>query len=30
MWYSKDWKDYELIDCGRGEKLAKKAAEVLR
>ena len=23
MWYSKDWKDYELIDCGRGEKLER-------
>ncbi len=23
MWTSKDWKDYELIDCGRGEKLER-------
>ena len=22
MWRSDQWKDYELIDCGRGEKLA--------
>ena len=23
MWTSQDWKDYELIDCGRGEKLER-------
>ena len=23
MWASTDWKDYELLDCGRGEKLER-------
>ena len=23
MWVSDQWKDYELIDCGRGEKLER-------
>ena len=23
MWRSDQWKDYELIDCGRGEKLER-------
>ena len=21
MWIAEDWKDYELLDCGGGEKL---------
>ena len=29
MWYSKDWKDYELIDCGRGEKLERWGDQLL-
>ena len=23
MWASTGWKDYELLDCGKGEKLKK-------
>ena len=23
MWASTDWKDYELLDCGLGEKLER-------
>ena len=23
MWVSADWKDYELLDCGGGEKLER-------
>ena len=23
MWIAKDWKDYELLDCGGGEKLER-------
>ena len=23
MWYSEDWKDFEVIDCSKGEKLER-------
>ena len=23
MWISSDWKDYELLDCGGGERLGR-------
>ena len=23
MWIAEDWKDYELLDCGGGEKLER-------
>ena len=29
MWIAKDWKDYELIDCGRGEKLERWGDQLL-
>ena len=29
MRYSKDWKDYELIDCSGGEKLERWTREIL-
>ena len=29
MWLSKDWKDYELIDCGSGEKLERWGKYIL-
>ena len=29
MWLSKDWKDYELLDCGSGEKLERWGKYIL-
>ena len=29
MWLSNHWKDYELIDCGRGEKLERWGDQLL-
>ena len=29
MWISTHWKDYELIDCSRGEKLERWGRQVL-
>ena len=29
MWLSCKWKDYELIDCGRGEKLERWGDQLL-
>ena len=29
MWASDNWKDYELIDCGRGEKLERWGDQLL-
>ena len=29
MWIAKDWKDYELLDCGGGEKLERWDRQVL-
>ena len=29
MWLSDNWKDYELIDCGRGEKLERWGDQLL-
>ena len=29
MWVSDQWKDYELIDCGRGEKLERWGDQLL-
>ena len=29
MRYTKDWKDYELIDCSNGEKLERWENQVL-
>ena len=29
MWLSRDWKDYELIDCGGGEKLERWGKYIL-
>ena len=29
MWISEHWKDYELIDCGRGEKLERWGSYLL-
>lgn len=29
MWTADQWKDYELIDCGRGEKLERWGNEIL-
>ena len=29
MWVSNDWKDYELLDCGRGEKLERWGEKLL-
>jgi 23S rRNA (cytosine1962-C5)-methyltransferase len=29
MWIAENWKDYELIDCGRGEKLERWGNEIL-
>ena len=29
MWLSEHWKDYELIDCGRGEKLERWGDQIL-
>ena len=29
MWLAKNWKDYELLDCGRGEKLERWGSHVL-
>ena len=29
MWLSCEWKDYELIDCGRGEKLERWGDQLL-
>ena len=29
MWRSDQWKDYELIDCGRGEKLERWGDQLL-
>ena len=29
MWLSDQWKDYELIDCGRGEKLERWGTQLL-
>lgn len=29
MWLSDQWKDYELIDCGRGEKLERWGDQLL-
>lgn len=29
MWVSDQWKDYELIDCGRGEKLERWGEQLL-
>lgn len=30
MWIAKDWKDYELLDCGGGEKLERWRSEERR
>ena len=29
MWLSDKWNDYELIDCGRGEKLERWGEQLL-
>ena len=29
MWASTGWKDYELLDCGRGEKLERWGKYIL-
>ena len=29
MWYSENWKEYELIDCGRGAKLERWGDQLL-
>ena len=29
MWLAKNWKDYELLDCGRGEKLERWGSHLL-
>lgn len=29
MWVAEHWKDYELIDCGRGEKLERWKGQIL-
>ena len=29
MWIAKDWKDYELLDCGGGEKLERWGRQIL-
>ena len=29
MWLSDKWSDYELIDCGRGEKLERWGDQLL-
>jgi len=29
MWLAADWKDYELLDCGRGEKLERWGSQLL-
>ena len=29
MWVANDWKDYELLDCGRGEKLERWGDKLL-
>ena len=29
MWIAKDWKDYELLDCGGGVKLERWDRQVL-
>ena len=29
MWLSQDWKDYELLDCGKGEKLERWGKYIL-
>ena len=29
MWLSDKWSDYELIDCGRGEKLERWGGQLL-
>ena len=29
MWIAKDWKDYELLDCGGGEKLERWGKQIL-
>ena len=29
MWIAKDWKDYELLDCGGGEKLERWDRQIL-
>lgn len=29
MWVSDQWKDYELLDCGRGEKLERWGSRIL-
>ncbi len=29
MWIADDWKDYELIDCGSGEKLERWGSQIL-
>ena len=29
MWVSDKWRDYELLDCGRGEKLERWGDRIL-
>ena len=29
MWISSDWKDYELLDCGGGERLERWGSSFL-
>ena len=29
MWITKDWQDYELLDCGGGEKLERWDQQIL-
>ena len=29
MWIAKDWRDYELLDCGGGEKLERWDKQIL-
>ena len=29
MWIAKDWQDYELLDCGGGEKLERWDKQIL-
>ena len=29
MWLANNWKDYELLDCGRGEKLERWGDKIL-
>ena len=29
MWIAENWKDYELLDCGDGEKLERWGRQIL-